>query len=62
MSFGCVDFINMNLVKIGNMDETPLYVVRDAWEVFSSEKEISMTSTGHEKQRITVTLSADGTD
>jgi hypothetical protein len=53
------------LSSIGNMDETPIWMDMPGERTmeFSGKKTIRMTSTGHEKSRITVCLAAlaDGT-
>jgi len=50
---------------IGNMDETPVYLEMPGKATFDyrGQNEVTVTSTGHEKEKITVTLGAyaDGT-
>ena len=56
---------NYELVNIGNMDETPVWFDMPSARTVNprGEKNVSITTTGHEKSRFTVVLSclADGT-
>ena len=56
---------NYDLKDIGNMDETPVWIEMPGKSTLElkGKKEVRMMSTGHEKERITVVLSAlaDGT-
>ena len=51
--------------EIGNMDETPVWLEMPGKSTFASkgDSEVRVSSTGHEKQKLTVTLGAyaDGT-
>ena len=56
---------NYQNCEIANMDETPVWLEMPGKSTFASkgESEVRVTSTGHEKQKLTVTLGAyaDGT-